>query len=239
MRFKRPIFIISGTVVGTVGVLSYVPNSSSGGALLSLAPISTNATTAGVNPSSPATAQQPSAPATPANATAAATSAPASPRTQSTKSAATKTTPRTKNLTTTATKKTRASHSPTPIPTKTPSPTQTPTKTPTPTQTPTQTPTPTPTATKAATTRTISGSTFQTPFGPVQVQITVQGTKIVAAGALQTPSGGRSSWINQQAVPYLIQETLAAQSANIQGVGGATYTSQGWASSLQAAVAKI
>jgi uncharacterized protein with FMN-binding domain len=45
--------------------------------------------------------------------------------------------------------------------------------------------------------------------------------------------------INQQAVPYLIQETLAAQSANIQGVGGATYTSLSWAQSLQSALSQI
>lgn len=45
--------------------------------------------------------------------------------------------------------------------------------------------------------------------------------------------------INQQAVPYLVQETLAAQSANIQGVSGATFTSDGWVQSLQSALAKI
>jgi uncharacterized protein with FMN-binding domain len=73
----------------------------------------------------------------------------------------------------------------------------------------------------------------------VQVQITVQGTKIISARALQSPRGGRSSQISQQAVPYLIQETLAAQSANIQGVGGATYTSDGWAQSLQSALSQI
>jgi uncharacterized protein with FMN-binding domain len=46
----------------------------------------------------------------------------------------------------------------------------------------------------------------------------------------------RSIYINQQALPYLIQETLQAQSANIQLVGGATDTSYGFASSLQAAL---
>jgi uncharacterized protein with FMN-binding domain len=119
----------------------------------------------------------------------------------------------------------------------TPSQTQAPAQTATPSQTPT--PTPTKTATPASTNRTIAGSTVQTPFGPVQVQITVQGTKIISARALQTPQGGKSSWINQQAVPYLIQETLAAQSANIQGVGGATYTSASWAQSLQSALSQI
>ncbi len=88
-------------------------------------------------------------------------------------------------------------------------------------------------------TRRIVGSTIQTQFGPVQVQISVQGTKIISATALQTPQGGRSSQINQQAVPYLVQETLAAQSANIQGVSGATYTSDAWVQSLQSALSKI
>ncbi|OIQ68098.1 FMN-binding domain protein [mine drainage metagenome] len=92
--------------------------------------------------------------------------------------------------------------------------------------------------TPSTTSRRIAGSVSQTPFGPVQVQITVQGNKIVKAVALQTPQGGRSSWINQQAVPYLVKETLTAQSANIQGVGGATFTSEAWAQSLQAALAK-
>ena len=87
--------------------------------------------------------------------------------------------------------------------------------------------------------RKIAGDIIQTQFGPVQVQITVKGMKIIGATALQTPQGGRSSMINQQAIPYLVQETLAAQSANIQGVSGATYTSDGWAQSLQSALSKI
>ena len=93
--------------------------------------------------------------------------------------------------------------------------------------------------TPSTTSRKIAGAVSQTPFGAVQVQITVQGTRIVKATALQTPQGGRSSWINQQAVPYLVKETLTAQSANIQGVGGATFTSEAWAQSLQAALAKM
>lgn len=97
----------------------------------------------------------------------------------------------------------------------------------------------TPASTGSTSIRKIAGSTIQTQFGPVQVQITVQGSKIIAARALQTPHGGTSSMINQQAVPYLIQQTLAAQSAKVQGVSGATYTSDGWARSLQSAVSHI
>jgi uncharacterized protein with FMN-binding domain len=86
---------------------------------------------------------------------------------------------------------------------------------------------------------TFTGGTFQNRFGPVQVQITVENGKITAAKALQYPNGDfRSSSISQQAIPYLVQETLQAQSANIQGVGGASYTSYGWYQSLQSALAK-
>ena len=87
--------------------------------------------------------------------------------------------------------------------------------------------------------RKIAGATIQTQFGPVQVQITVRGTRIIAARALQTPQGETSSMINRQAVPYLIQQTLVAQSANVQGVSGASYTSAGWARSLQSALSHI
>ena len=103
--------------------------------------------------------------------------------------------------------------------------------------------TPTPVATQSTTSSGVSGTftggTFQNRFGPVQVQITVENGKITAAKALQYPNGDfRSSSISQQAIPYLVQETLQAQSANIQGVGGASYTSYGWYQSLQSALAK-
>ena len=120
--------------------------------------------------------------------------------------------------------------------------------------------TPAPTATKKSTTKattapapaattaapaaakpsgTFVGATQQTRFGPVQVQITLSNGKITAAKALQFPNNDfRSQQISQQAIPYLVQETLAANSANIQGVGGASYTSQGWYDSLVSALAK-
>jgi uncharacterized protein with FMN-binding domain len=92
---------------------------------------------------------------------------------------------------------------------------------------------------KAAVSGTFTGETQQTRFGPVQVQITVSNGKITSAKALQYPNNDfRSQSISQQAIPYLVQETLAAQSANIQGVGGASYTSQGWYDSLVSALAK-
>ena len=150
---KRPLLILTGTVMGTVGVLSYVP-------------MATNATPL-------------SAPSVTPPASALAANLPA----------------QTKKLS----HKSKVTHS----------------------------------------ARKITGDIIQTQFGPVQVQITVKGMKIVGATALQTPQGGRSSMINQQAVPYLVQETLATQSANIQGVSGATYTSDAWAQSLQSALSKI
>jgi uncharacterized protein with FMN-binding domain len=92
---------------------------------------------------------------------------------------------------------------------------------------------------KAKPSGTFTGSTQQTRFGPVQVEITISNGKITAARALQYPNNDfRSQQISQQAIPYLVQETLAAQSANILGVGGASYTSQGWYDSLVSALAK-
>ena len=86
---------------------------------------------------------------------------------------------------------------------------------------------------------TFTGATSNTQFGPVQVQITVSNGKIIAAKALQFPNRDfRSQSISSQAIPYLVQETIAASSSNIQGVGGASYTSQGWYDSLVSALAK-
>jgi uncharacterized protein with FMN-binding domain len=77
----------------------------------------------------------------------------------------------------------------------------------------------------------------QTPFGPVQVQVTIAGGKITDVVALQLPSGqGHSAAIAAYAAPILRSEALTAQSAQIDLVSGATYTSQGYASSLQAAL---
>jgi uncharacterized protein with FMN-binding domain len=92
---------------------------------------------------------------------------------------------------------------------------------------------------KAKASGTFVGATQQTRFGPVQVEITLANGKITEAKALQYPNNDfRSQSISQQAIPYLVQETLAANSANIQGVGGASYTSQGWYDSLVSALAK-
>jgi uncharacterized protein with FMN-binding domain len=84
---------------------------------------------------------------------------------------------------------------------------------------------------------TFQGSTSQTQFGPVQVEIVVSKGKITDVKALQlTNDGGRSVEISNQAAPILRSEALSAQSAHIQSVSGATYTSDGYISSLQAAI---
>jgi len=86
---------------------------------------------------------------------------------------------------------------------------------------------------------TFAGDTAETRYGPVQVQITVANGKITDVTALQlTNSDGRSAQISQQAAPILRQEALQAQSAQIQSVSGATFTSEGYTTSLQSAIDK-
>jgi uncharacterized protein with FMN-binding domain len=80
---------------------------------------------------------------------------------------------------------------------------------------------------------TFTGQAVNTQYGEVQVSITVSNGKITNADG-NLPQGGDS--IGQNAIPQLNQEVLTAQSANIQAVSGATYTSQGYISSLQQAV---
>ena len=88
-----------------------------------------------------------------------------------------------------------------------------------------------------STTSSVTGSVAQTRWGPVQVQLTVKGGSIAGVQVLQYPSGnGTDTQINGYALPVLIQETLDAQSANIDMVSGATVTSGGYAQSLQSAL---
>jgi uncharacterized protein with FMN-binding domain len=96
--------------------------------------------------------------------------------------------------------------------------------------------TPSPTS-AAGYTGSVTGPVVATPFGNVQIQATFSGGKIVNITTLQTPSDRtRSQMIAQYAVPILQSEALAAQSAQINGVSGATYTSTGYAQSLQGAL---
>ncbi|MDN4612839.1 FMN-binding protein [Leifsonia sp. F6_8S_P_1B] len=86
-------------------------------------------------------------------------------------------------------------------------------------------------------TRTITGSAVQTRYGAVQVQLTLSGGTITAVDTLQAPDGnGRDIAINQDALPILQQEVLQSQSADIDTVSGATYTSEGYKQSVQSAL---
>ncbi len=85
-------------------------------------------------------------------------------------------------------------------------------------------------------TRTLTGSVAQTQYGPVQVRVTVSGGKITGAEAVRAPRGGQSDQVTADAVPKLNRAAVAAGSADIDAVSGATYTSAGYKQSLQSAL---
>lgn len=228
MLSKRFFLIAGGTVGGLGAVLAITPpqfgsttglaigtgtslgggTTSLSGGTTSLAGGSTSTTTTTTTPATAA--------ATPTPATTAPTSTPVTTKKSTKKS--------TKKATTKSTKKTTTTTSSTGTTTSGTTP---------------STPAPVTTSKAAGVSGTFTGDAGNTRYGPVQVQITVVNGKITNAIALTYPTESfRDQQINQQAIPYLIQETLAAQSANIQGVGGASYTSQGWADSLQSALTK-
>ncbi|RPE45284.1 uncharacterized protein with FMN-binding domain [Streptomyces sp. Ag109_O5-1] len=86
-------------------------------------------------------------------------------------------------------------------------------------------------------TKTVTGDTVQTRWGPVQVRVTIKNGKITDVTAVQYPQDNpRDQQINSYALPQLRSEALAAQSAKIDTVSGATYTSGGYQQSLQSAL---
>jgi len=86
-------------------------------------------------------------------------------------------------------------------------------------------------------TLTVNGTVAQTRWGPVQIQLRIRDGRIVAVQVLQRPSGNsHDDEINTYALPQLRAEVLRAQSAQIDAVGGATVTSDGYIESLQAAL---
>ena len=102
--------------------------------------------------------------------------------------------------------------------------------------------TPTPVKTTAApvtqsASGTFTGDLIDVRYGFVQVKITVENGKITDAQAVKSPTG-RNDRYTQMSIPVLRQRTLAAQSANISGVSGASFTSYGWYTSLVSALAK-
>jgi len=83
----------------------------------------------------------------------------------------------------------------------------------------------------------VNGTAARTRYGPVQVQIRVRSGRIVSATAVVYPRGsGQDREINSYAIPVLQTETVQAQSAHVDTVSGATYTSDGYQRSLQAAL---
>lgn len=85
--------------------------------------------------------------------------------------------------------------------------------------------------------RAVTGSEVQTRWGPVQVKVTVSGGRVTDVTAVEYPTENpRDQQINSYALPELRTEALAAQSADIDTVSGATYTSEGYKQSLQSAL---
>ena len=210
MLTKRFFLIAGGTVTGLGAVLSITPPQFGTTTGLMLGSGSSLSGGAKTTPVTTPAATPPSTPSTPAS-----TPTPAPSKTKKPASGGTTT------------------------PKKTTKPTAKKTRKPTPVSTPASTPTPVTTPSAAGVNGTFTGTTASTIYGPVQVQVTVVNGKITNAVALMYPTRDyRSQQINQQAIPYLIQETLAAQSINIQGVSGASYTSEGWFTSLSSALAK-
>jgi uncharacterized protein with FMN-binding domain len=126
-----------------------------------------------------------------------------------------------------------------PKPSKSPTPSRTASAKPTatPKTTPKTTPSSRPTQSAAPKTVTVNGAAVDTDYGPVQVQISLRGSKIISATAIAYPQGsGRDLEINSYAIPMLQQDTVAKQSAQVDTVSGATYTSDGYRQSLQSAL---
>jgi uncharacterized protein with FMN-binding domain len=83
----------------------------------------------------------------------------------------------------------------------------------------------------------VTGAVASTVYGPVQIQLIVRDNKIIKVSILQQPDGTvHDLQIGQYAFPELISETLTAQSAKIDAVSGASYTSAGYIQSLQSAL---
>jgi uncharacterized protein with FMN-binding domain len=110
------------------------------------------------------------------------------------------------------------------------------TSTSTPSSSPSTTPTTAPSSTRQAT-----GPQVNYNYGVLSVSVTVKGKTIskVAIASLDDGGNPRSQSIDQQSIPLLEQQALQAQSANIQGVSGASYTSAGFQQSLQSALSQL
>ncbi len=92
-------------------------------------------------------------------------------------------------------------------------------------------------AAPAVTSQTYTGDAVETGFGAVQVEVTVEGSTITDVTAIAVPQDDpKSSQISAYAIPELEQQAITAQSASLDGISGASYTSAGFAQSLQSAL---
>ena len=220
---KRALLIAGGTVGGLGAVLAITPPQFGATNALNISSGAIGATSGEFAPASSPTPANAGVAETTANSTKPSAAATKKPSSQSSQGAATNEV---------ATPTSNSSQSSAPV--------QTQTETPAPTKSATATPTPTPAKTSAAPVS--KGGTFTGPavfvnYGTVQVKITVVNGRITDAVAVQAPTGRNDRWTNM-AIPILKKQTLAAQSANIQGASGASYTSYGWSTSLQGALAQ-
>jgi len=83
---------------------------------------------------------------------------------------------------------------------------------------------------------TVVGDAISSPYGPFQVQITVQDGTITDITTLEYPKDRRSQYINQQVLPYYTSAALDAQSTDFSGISGATITWRSWRASLESAI---
>jgi uncharacterized protein with FMN-binding domain len=89
-------------------------------------------------------------------------------------------------------------------------------------------------------TKNVTGTAIDTRYGMVQVGLTASGKTVTDITVLQSPDReGRDVEIGNYALPILHDEAIQAQNANIQMVGGATYTSDGYIRSLQSALDQL
>jgi uncharacterized protein with FMN-binding domain len=93
------------------------------------------------------------------------------------------------------------------------------------------------TSSSSSSAKTATGDAISTQYGNVQLKVTIAGGKITKIEPVQLPSGDpKSSQISSYAEPQLAQSALTAQSASIDAVSGATYTSEGYKTALQSAL---
>lgn len=95
---------------------------------------------------------------------------------------------------------------------------------------------PTTSATPAPAVVVATGPVVRNDYGPVQVEVTLTGDRVTAVRAVALPTGGTSGEISAHAGPVLAQQALDRQGSGVDTVSGATYTSAGYRSSLQAAL---